>query len=117
MNSTTKYISVNEKQAEVLNDYLGLSVGDDNAFYDGCELLLEYEYSIEDTSFDHAFGTEKGFDIDIGDTYAVLDEERVDIDDLFDLTPEQINELSDHAVEEAEAGFNEPEEPDYDNED
>ena len=117
MNSTTKYISINDKQAEVLNEYLGLSSDDDNAFYDGGELLLEYEYSIEDVSFDHAFGTEHGFDVDIGDIYAILDEEKVDINDLFDLTSEQLEKLSEHAYEEAKDSFNEPEEPDYDNED
>jgi hypothetical protein len=108
MNSTNKYICINGKQAEVLNEYLGLSSDDDNAFYDGGELLLEYEYSIEDSSFDHEFGTEELYEVDFGGIYAVFDEDKVDIDDLFDLTPEQLDKLQEHAFKEARESFDEP---------
>jgi len=117
MNSTTKYISVNATQAEVLNNHLGISATDENAFYDGCELLLEYDYNIEDVSFDHELGTEEGVDVDLGDIYAVLSEDKVNMDDLFDLSIEQLDELSQHAREEAQASYNEPDEPAYYDED
>jgi hypothetical protein len=113
MNSTYKYVWVNDKQAEVLNEYFMLSSDDDNAFYDGCELLLDYEYSIEDTSFGHEFGNEESYSVEIGNVYAVIDEEKVHIDDLFDLTPDQLDKLQDHAFKEAEDSF---EESDYEDE-
>ncbi len=41
--------------------------------FDGATYTIEAEYSVSDASFDHAFGTEKRYDVDVASFKVYLD--------------------------------------------
>lgn len=103
--NTEKYICITEKQSKVLNKLLGISDSDINAFCDGDELLVNYDYIISDATFDHEVSVEKSFEVELLNvTIFPTDHIYYNINDIkdFDLSQDQYDNLKQTAMKNAE---------------